>query len=159
MRVHARRAASALVVLLLVSGLCACSSSTESYCGALREDKKQLEKLAGEASQPGSDGLGDTVSLLSGLRDEAPDDIAGEWDTLVGALEELDEAIEASGADPGDFGSDQKPPGVSEGQFDAVQKAAAELGSLRVQQASKSIEQHASDVCKVDLRGGLGGAG
>jgi hypothetical protein len=37
-----------------------------------------------------------------------------------------------------------------------VQQAAAGLAGTRVRQAGASIEQHALDVCKVDLGGGLG---
>ncbi len=48
---------------------------------------------------------------------------------------------------------------MTDGQYDAVQQAVAELQSTRVQQASKSIEQHAQDVCKVDLGPGLGASG
>ena len=95
-----------------------------------------------------------------GWRDEAPDDIEDEWDTLVQALRGLSDAIRESGADPGDFAAGGTPDGVSAGQLDAVQQAARELQDLRVQQAGTSIEQHARDVCKVDLgSSGLGGVG
>ena len=74
------------------------------------------------------------------------------------ALRGLSDAIRESGADPGDFAAGGKPDGVSAGQLDAVQQAARELQDLRVQQAGTSIEQHARDVCKVDLgSSGLGG--
>jgi hypothetical protein len=152
-----RRAAAAVLVVLLVSAaLTSCTSSTESYCSLLKDDQAKLKKDSTDAAKPGSDALGHTVTLLTGLQDKAPDDISGEWDTLVSALKNLEDAVRATGADYGDFVTGKKPAGVTDGQFRAVQQAAGELSSTRVQQAATSIEQHAQDVCKVDLGGGLG---
>lgn len=154
-----RRALAAWLVGLAVLGcLSGCSNDTESYCSTLKDDQKQLQKLAGAANQPGSGSLDDSIDVLTELRDGAPDDISTEWSTLVAALGDLADAVTASGADLGDFGAGKPPPGVSTGQLRAVREAAAELRSTRVQQAGASIEQHARDVCKVDLGGGLGGA-
>ncbi len=150
-----------LAAVLLASGLSACSAQ-RSYCSALKGDQKQLHRLAQQSSatgRKGADALGGTATLLSGLRDKAPDDISGDWDTLVRAVSGLADAIDASGADPSDFGAGHKPAGVTEGQYRAVEQAAAELQATPVQQAGKSIEQHARDVCKVDLGSGLGGVG
>lgn len=151
-----------LAVLVLAGSLAGCGNGTESYCSSLKQDKARLTRLAAASAKPGTagtDALGDTVGVLSGLRDEAPDDIADEWDTLVEAMRGLSQAIEDSGADPGDFASGKQPGGVTLGQYKAVQQAAAELQTTRVQQAGASIEQHAQDVCKVDLGTGLGGVG
>lgn len=151
-----------LAVLLVATGLVGCSG-TKSYCSTLGEDKRQLTTLSADIGRPGRAGdeaLGQTVAVLSGLRDEAPDDISDEWVTLVAALQGLADAFRATGTAPGDFAGGTRPEGVTAGQYDAVQEAVAELQSTRVQQASKSIEQHAQDVCKVDLGpGGLGGLG
>ena len=149
------------MLLLVSTGLSGCSG-TRSYCSSLGEDKVRLNRLAadaGKAGTAGADALGETVGVLADLRDQAPDDISDEWVTLVGALEGLVDAFRASGATPGDFAGGSKPEGVTRGQYDAVQQAVAELRSTRVQQAGKSIEQHGLDVCKVDLRSGLGGVG
>ena len=151
-----RAAAAAVATLLLSAGLTACTSSTESYCSQLKDDQKKLERDSANAAKPGSNALGDTVSLLTGLQDKAPDDISDDWDTLVSALKNLEDAVKATGADYGDFVAGKKPPRVTDGQFNAVQQAAGELSSTRVQQAATSIQQHALDVCKVDLGGGLG---
>ena len=158
---HLRRTAVAVAGVLVAAGLTGCSG-TKSYCSALRDDKARLTSLAAESAKPGANGgkaLVQTVDVLAGLADQAPDDIQDEWDTLVQALRGLSDAIRESGADPGDFASGATPDGVSAGQLDAVQQAARELQDLRVQQAGTSIEQHARDVCKVDLgSSGLGGA-
>ena len=155
-----RLPALAVAVVLAASTLTACGGD-HSYCSTLREDKPRLEELAkrtGEKGATGTAALGDTVTTLRGLRDDAPDDLADEWDTLVGALEGLRDAVEESGADASDFAGGRRPAGVTTGQYDAVVRAARELSSTRVQQAGASIEQHAQDVCKVDLGTGLGSA-
>jgi hypothetical protein len=157
---RARRTALVVAGVLVATCLTGCSNSTESYCSTLKDDQKKLESLASQAARPGEEGvraLGDTVGVLSDLRDEAPEDISDEWATLVGALQGLVDAVKATGHPIGDFAGGSRPDGVTTGQYDAVEQAAAELQGTRVQQAGKSIEQHAQDVCKVDLGTGLGG--
>lgn len=150
------------MLLLVTTGLTGCSRS-KSYCSTIGVDRVQLTTLSadiGKPGQAGADALRKAVTVLSGLRDEAPDDISDEWVTLVAALQGLVDAFRQSGAAPGDFAGGTLPEGVTAGQYDAVQQAVAELQSTRVQQAGKSIEQHAQDVCQVDLGpGGLGGLG
>jgi hypothetical protein len=149
----------ATVTVLVAAGLSACTDSTESYCSTLREDQEKLRALAGDTDGRGAGSLVCTVRLLSDLRDRAPEQVETEWDTLVDALRDLADAVRASGADLDDFTGGRRPPGVSTGQLQAVRQAAAELRSTPVQQAGQSIEQHAVDVCEVDLGGGLGGGG
>jgi hypothetical protein len=147
---------------LLVSASLASCSHGESYCGTLKQDRKKLAALSAQSSQKSGDGskaLSRTVSLLSDLRDNAPDDIKDDWDTLVQAIQGLADAVKASGAGPADFRGGRRPAGVTEGQFRAVRQAAAELQATPVEQATKSIEQHAQDVCKVDLGSQLGNSG
>jgi hypothetical protein len=152
-----RLLAGAVTAVLLAGGLVGCSSATESYCSSLRADQHRLKELSADAAKPGSDALARSVTVLSGLRDKAPEDISEDWATLVSALQDLVSAVKATGVDYSQFGGGKRPPGVSVSSFRAVQQAAAELSSTRVQQAGASIEQHAQDVCKVDLGGGLGG--
>ncbi len=147
----------AVAMVLASTGLVACSSTEESYCSALREDEPRLQKLSRAAAEPGSDALVKSVDILAALGDKAPDDVADEWETLVSSLEDLVDAVRASGADFSALASGKTPEGVTAGQMKAVRQAAGELADTRVQQAGASIEQHARDVCKVDLGGGLAG--
>ena len=151
-----RRTALAAAGVLVAAGLTGCSHGTEAYCSTLKDDQKKLAALAEQAGKPGQAGA-DAVARTVSVRDQAPDDIADEWDTLVEALQGLVDAVKATGHPLGDFAGGAKPDGVTTGQYDAVKQAASELQSTRVQQAGKSIEQHAQDVCKVDLGTGLGG--
>jgi hypothetical protein len=157
-----RRAAAGLAGLLVATTLTSCSGGDSSYCSSLKDDQKQIARLSGDSAKPGRAGaraLGATVEVLSGLADKAPEDVADEWDTLVAALRDLSRAIADSGASPSDFAGGKRPDGVTTGEYAAVRQAGEELRSLRVRQAAASIEQHAQDVCKVDLGDGLGGVG
>lgn len=148
--------------MLLATGLSSCASQAERYCSALKSDQHRLARLTSESGRSGSAGstaLKQTVSVLSDLGDKAPDNISDDWTTLVDALSGLVDAIRESGADPADFQGGKNPAGVTQGELHAVQEAAAERQATPVQQASQSIEQHASDVCKVDLGSRLGTGG
>ena len=152
-----RRAAAALSGVLLVSSLAGCASQTETYCSELEDQKQTLADLAVRAGRPGEDVLTPTLEVWKDLRDEAPDDIADEWSTLVYALEGLVEAFDAAGTTPGEYNPASPPKDVTEAESQRLQDAAAELASERVSAAGEAVEQHARDVCKVDLGLGTGG--
>ena len=148
--------------MLVVGGFTACSKDSTSYCGSLKDEQRRLARLSADSGKPGragADALGDSVDLLARLGEEAPRDVSDEWETLVGAMRGLSTAIDESGAAPSDFAGGTRPDGVTTGQYAAVRQAGEELRSTRVQQAAASIEQHALDVCKVDLGSGLGAGG
>lgn len=149
-----RRPATALLGLLMVASLTGCASETERYCDELGAKKDTLADLAVESGRPGGDVLTDTVEVWRDLRDEAPEDIADEWQTLVFALEGLVEAFDAAGTTPDEYNPASPPKGVTEAEAELLRGAAAELASERVTAAGDAVEQHARDVCKVNL--GLG---
>lgn len=148
-----RALARALAAALALAGLAGCASETERYCDELEERRQTLATLAISSTQ-GEDTLVDTLAVLRDLHDEAPGDIEDEWSTLLFGYEGLVEAFDAAEATPGELDPSAPPAGVTAAELDRIQGAAAELGSRRVLAAADGIEQHARDVCKVDL--GLG---
>jgi len=144
--------------VLLAASLAGCASQTESYCDTLADRREELTDLAVRSDEPGTEVLEQTLDIWRDLEDEAPDDIADEWSTLVFGLEGLIDAFDAAGTNPGEFDPASPPPGVSEEEADQLRDAAAELASKRVAAAGEAVEQHARDVCEVDL-GLTGGAG
>ncbi|MGH3329774.1 MAG: hypothetical protein ACRDPJ_00590, partial [Nocardioidaceae bacterium] len=126
-------------------------SDTEQYCDTLRERKDDLGGLAEQAGKPGSDVFADTLDIFKELRDEAPGDVVDEWDTLVFAWEGLTDAFERAGVTPGEYDPAHPPEDVSTAEAEALEDAASDLASQRVIDAGDGIEQHAQDVCKVDL--------
>lgn len=155
-RATKRWLAATTATAVLTAGLGGCTRSTGSYCDTLRDDRAQLEALSGQADKRGGDSLQRSLEVFEELRDAAPDDISDEWDTLVAAWQDLVDAVHRTGAPLSAFRGGKRPAGVSTADYRAVQQAAAGLAGTRVRQAGASIEQHALDVCKVDLGGGLG---
>jgi hypothetical protein len=157
---RARRAGPlALTGVLVVSLLGGCASDTDRYCGELRQQKQTLSDLAVQSEKPGNDVLANTLDVWRKLRDKAPDDIHDEWDTLVFALEGVVEAFDAAGTSLADYDPAHRPPGVSDAEAKRIEDSAGELTSSRVTKAGDSVEQHARDVCQVDLGLSGGGAG
>lgn len=140
---------SLAVGVLLAASLTGCASDTEQYCGTLRSDRPTLNRLA-STSRPGSHVVPRTLAVFTDLRDKAPDDIRDEWDTMVFAWQTLGAAFRRAGVDPAAY-RPGKTPGVSARQDQAIRDAAAQLSSARVLDASRGIEQHAQDICNVDL--------
>lgn len=142
-----RRALPLALAALLAAALTGCAGETERYCDALAERKQTLADLA----VAGGDVLEPTLDVLHRLREEAPDDIEDEWSTLVFAYEGLADAFEAAGTSPGEYHPESPPAGVSAAEARRIEGAAGALRSPRVMQAADGLEQHARDVCKVDL--------
>lgn len=136
--------------LFVVAALSGCANDTENYCDALGDQKQAIAALAGKAGKPQPE-LFESVAIFQGLQEEAPGDMADEWDTFLFAWEGLADAFDAAGASPDDYQRGDVSNGVSQEETRAIEDAAQELRSPRVVEAVRGIEQHASGVCDVDL--------
>lgn len=154
---RSRRFAAATAVALGLTLLVSCADETERYCTALEDQQQALTELARAADEPGAEFYPRLLEIWQDLRDEAPDDLADEWSTLVFSLESFLDAVERTGTTPDEFDPENPPPGVDEAAVDAARDAAADLLSPRVVTAAEGVQQHARDVCKTDL--GLTGRG
>jgi hypothetical protein len=140
-------------VLVLTASVAGCSGDPEEeYCAQLKEEQKQLNELAGDAAEPGADVLTPTLESLQRLREVAPDVLNDEYSTVVYAWENLVEAVEEAGVDPADFRPGKTPEGVDRNTARQLAATAAELSAPRITQATAGIEDHATQVCDVDLR-------
>lgn len=140
-----------LTCALLVASLTGCASATEKYCGAVKGDRAALQRLSSSASDPKSDVVGDSLTIFDDLRDLAPEDVADEWDTFVFAWQGLADELKAAGVDAAGYSLDKRPAGVTEKQYADIKGAAEDLRSARVLDAARGIEDHAKEICKVDL--------
>lgn len=139
-----------VVVALLLLPVAGCGENTiESYCGEVREHRKQIAEMV--SSEQGPEALLDGLPLLRELADEAPDDISDEWQTFLNAVENLDEALDDAGVEPEDFEGGRPPEGLSSTEEKAVADAASGLTTEEVTGAASGIEQQARDVCKVNF--------
>ncbi len=141
---------TALVAGLVLTGLLAgCSDDPEAgYCDALRSSRADLVRgLQGGAGSSAEAALG----VSKKLKAAAPTELQDEWDTVVFAYEDLIQAVEATGAPIDEFGAKTRPEGVSLQQWRQVREFAAKLSAPRVVDAARGIEDHARQVCDVDL--------
>lgn len=136
---------------LALPALAACTSRTESYCAELRDQQEALAELALGSRDPGPELYPDLLGIWRELQEEAPDDLADEWATLVFSMEGFLEAVQRAGATPESFDPDRPPPAATESEVAAARDAAEDLVSPRVFTAAESVQQHARDVCKTDL--------
>jgi hypothetical protein len=137
------RVAGAGAALLLTAGLLSgCSGDgQDAYCAALRDERPTLQDLSAGRLRDGM--LAEAITAFEELRDQAPADIADEWDTFLDAWRVLADTLHDAGADESMFRTGKRPAGLTDEQYDAISEAAAKLRS--------GIEQHALDVCKIDL--------
>ncbi len=123
--------------MTLVS-LSACSDATADYCASLGEEQPTLRQLsAGEVEE---DSVTEAAAVFERLSDAAPEDLRDEWTTFVNAWQGLADALKSGGD-------------TNEAAERAVRGAGDKLRSQPVLDAAAGIEQHADDVCGVDLGG------
>jgi hypothetical protein len=150
----AGRGWSAVLAGLVLTGLLTgCSDDPEAgYCDALRSSRSDLVRgLQGGAGSGAGSGAETALGVMKKLKAAAPSELQDEWDTVVFAYEDLVSAVEATGAPIDDFGAKTRPEGVTPQQWRQVRGFAAKLSSARVIDAARGIEDHARQVCDVDL--------
>lgn len=138
-----------LVALPLVAG-CADERerARESYCEAVREHQRELTEIT---SGGGQTALLDALDIYRELRDEAPRDIADEWQQVVRSIEGLQTALDDAGVDPATYDPEKPPPGVTEQEQEEIAQAASEVASRETQQAFDGVHQQVRDVCHTQL--------
>lgn len=138
------------LVLALVTGLVSgCSGDPyEDYCATVTEHQDALsEAVAGG----GPDSLLSVLGELRDLRDASPDDVADEWQQVVGRLEALQDALDAAGVDAATYDRDDPPAEVSSEERTAIDAAARELVRPETAQALAVLETQVRDVCQTPL--------
>ncbi|HYF74803.1 MAG TPA: hypothetical protein VD864_18390 [Nocardioides sp.] len=137
------------VGLLIAPLLAGCGGDPqESYCEAVRSHQEELTDLVG-SGEP--DALLRALPVFRELQDQAPDDIADEWQQVVGRVEALDEALDDAGVDPATYDREDPPPGLSDEARARIEAAATELGSGTTLRALQDLDQQARDVCRTPL--------
>ena len=141
------RAASLL--LLAALALTGCSGDPqEGYCDAVTDHQEELTEVA--ASED-TGALFDALDTYDELREQAPRDIADDWDAVIGPLRELERALEDHGVDPSSYASDEPPADLGDEARREIEAAAREVGSEQTVTAMAAVEQHALDVCGTPL--------
>jgi hypothetical protein len=143
-----RRAAAAVLVLVLATTLAGCGDPQKTYCDALRADQVKIDDIINSRS---GGALLTGLPVLTGLADKAPDDLTDEWQTFVNAVEGLRDALKAAGVSASAFTGGRIPASVTGEKRQNIVAAADTLSSDDVVNAVTGIESQARDVCKVNL--------
>lgn len=96
-------------------------------------------------------GLVTNVAKLERIAEEAPEDLTDEWQVLIAAVNGLGDALASVGLEPGDFVDGQPPAATSTAAKQTIAAAANRLSQSDVIEAANGIEQHAKDICKLQL--------
>ena len=143
------RGALPLILLAVLAAGPACSRDPQAaYCDTVEEHQERLTEVAA-AEDSGS--LLDALPVYRELAQDAPRDIALDWDQVVDALAGLESALEEADVDPSAYDAADPPAGVAAEDRAAIERAAQEVGSAATVDAMMRVEQHALDVCGTPL--------
>ena len=140
--------------VLLVSGLAACGGGSGGEDSDYCKDIKKASKTFGDLSSGDISGLDKAFATFHTLADEAPSDLEDDWKKLESAITTVEKALKDAGvtfADLGKIQSGQVPEGVDVSKLQGLASEMSKLNSSEFTDASKAIDKHAKDTCKVDL--------
>ncbi|MFC7359621.1 hypothetical protein [Nocardioides astragali] len=136
-------------LLLLVPLAVGCSGDPQAdYCDGVEEHQRELSDVAA-SEDPGA--IFDALDTYDDLREEAPRDIADDWDAVIDPLRRLEEVLADNGVDPSSYAADEPPADLDDEGREAVEAAARDVGSEQTVTAMAAVEQHALDVCGTPL--------
>lgn len=138
-----------VALLLLVPLAVGCSGDPQAdYCDAVAEHQKALTDVA--ASEDAGAIFG-ALDAYDDLREEAPRDIADDWDAVIDPLRRLEQVLADNGVDPSSYDADEPPADLDDEAREAIEAAARDVGSEQTVTAMAGVEQHALDVCGTPL--------
>ncbi len=115
-----RKVAAVTAALTIGMGaLTACSGGGSAYCDELKSNN--------DAVAPGAD-PSQSLELMRKVRDKAPSEVKGDWDTLIDFIEKTQTA-----------------------KGDATKTADLAKDASKVTTATQNISKHAKDSCKIDI--------
>lgn len=129
--------------------------SGSDYC----KDIKDAAKTFGDLDSGDTASIGDAFTTFHKLADEAPGAVKDDWKTLDGAITTVEKALSDAGLKMEDFDelqSGKVPEGVDVSKLTGLASEFQKLSGAEFEKASKAIETHAKDVCKVDLNSSAG---
>ncbi len=121
----------------------------QAYCEEIEAHQARIS----DALQSGgpTSGLIKALPSFESLAEMAPDDIADDWEVVIGRIHDLVDALDAAGLDPDTYDRRHPPAGLDPAQRDAIDAAAVALVSDATGSAMNSVQQQARDVCKAPL--------
>lgn len=145
---------------LLAATLTACSDSGSSsagdYCKVLKDTKEDLNNL--DQGQLNEQTFSDLKEKINKLEESAPDKVADDWRTIGAGMDQMKGVLDDAGISLDDLegmNKGQLPEGVDMTQLTELGNKLNEITKedSKFDKATQTVEQHAKDVCKVDLNG------
>jgi phage-related minor tail protein len=140
---------------LVVATLAGCGGGDDgpdsSYCKDLKSASTQFDSLSSNDVSK----LDEAFKTFHKLADEAPSDVKDDWVTLDKGITSVEKALDKAGLKFSDFAALQQgkmPEGVDVAKLQGLATEFQKLDSAEFDKASKAIEKHAKDVCKVNLK-------
>lgn len=138
---------AALGATLLVGG---CGGGTDAYCSDLENAKQDFAALQnGEAAK-----FDQAFDTLQGLGENAPDEVADDWQVISDQIDELRSALEEVGLQVSDLeglSNGEVPEGVDQQELAELGTRLQGFGGEESQQAGEAISQHAQEECDIQL--------
>lgn len=130
------------------------SSGSDDYCTALKDADAKFSAVGnGDVAQ-----FGDAFDALRHIDDIAPDNIKPQWDTLTGALDQFQAALDKAGVTMDQLAQlkdatdpSQLPSGLDPAKLQQLGTDLQAIGNADVQKASDDISKDAKDTCGIDL--------
>ncbi len=123
-----------------------------AYCDDLASAEEQFASFdQGDAAQ-----FEEAIATFRELGAQAPEEVSGDWQTLLGAFDDLEATLNDAGIELGDLeglSQGEVPEGVDPQELQKLGPQIESLGSPEVEEAGNAIEEHASSECDVDLSG------
>jgi phage-related minor tail protein len=139
---------------LLAATLAGCGGSDNgpdsAYCKDLKSASTEFDSLSSSDVSK----LDEAFKTFHKLAGEAPGEVKDDWTTLDKGITSVEKALKDAGLKFSDFADLQKgkmPEGVDVAKLQGLATEFQKLDSAQFDKASKAIEKHAKDVCKVDL--------
>ncbi|TXL62959.1 hypothetical protein [Aeromicrobium terrae] len=138
----------------LLTTLSACGGDDggkgSEYCKDLKSASTQFDSLSSSDVSK----LDEAFKTFHSLSKEAPGDVKDDWKTLDDGITQVEKALKEAGLKFSDFAQIQQgkmPEGVDVAKLQGLATEFSKLNSKEFDKASKAIEKHAKDVCKVNL--------
>jgi hypothetical protein len=126
------------------------SAGGGDYCDSIADAKAELEDIQGGDIG----GFEQAIETVHELADEAPDEVADDWEVLEGGIDDLVAALEKAGIEPSDLEAisrGEMPPGLDPAKLQTLAEDMQDFGGEEFETATDNIEKHAKDECDVDL--------
>jgi hypothetical protein len=124
-------------------------ASTRQYCDALKSAQQEFSAIDSGDVTPAN--LNRILDRIHSLADQAPAQVADDWQKLDGAISQLQSGLGDLGLSFEDLSDPSKLSQVDPQKLQEFGQKMQQLGGRQFDRAGNAIEQHARQVCHLNL--------